>query len=235
MKNAIIVLSFLLACLLAVALYLHISDVRDRKNAPTAATPTSTAEPATQAKTTLPPETEPVETATEPSTEPQKPETTQKPTETTQEPSTEELSTEEPSTEPPSTEPPSTEPPVQTEHSGSFYSNTGTGVNLQVDWKTYRASDGRDMVRFTVSLNTYSLYVGERKNGLTIRMGDEKITLDTASISLPGGTKTTVTLGQCEMELKDESVNVEVSWAFRGSYSNVHMERITAAGFVSKS
>lgn len=230
MKNAIIVLSFLLACLLAVALYLHISDVRDRKNAPTAATPTSTAEPATQAKTTLPPETEPVETATEPSTEPQKPETTQKPTETTQEPSTEE-----PSTEPPSTEPPSTEPPVQTEHSGSFYSNTGTGVNLQVDWKTYRASDGRDMVRFTVSLNTYSLYVGERKNGLTIRMGDEKITLDTASISLPGGTKTTVTLGQCEMELKDESVNVEVSWAFRGSYSNVHMERITAAGFVSKS
>ncbi len=230
MKNAIIVLSFLLACLLAVALYLHISDVRDRKNAPTAATPTSTAEPATQAKTTLPPETEPVETATEPSTEPQKPETTQKPTETTQEPSTEE-----PSTEPPSTEPPSTEPPVQTEHSGSFYSNTGTGVNLQVDWKTYRASDGRDMVRFTVSLNTYSLYVGERKNGLTIRMGDEKLTLDTASISLPGGTKTTVTLGQCEMELKDESVNVEVSWAFRGSYSNVHMERITAAGFVSKS
>ena len=225
MKNAIIVLSFLLACLLAVALYLHISDVRDRKNAPTAATPTSTAEPATQAKTTLPPETEPVETATEPSTEPQKPETTQKPTETTQEPSTEE----------PSTEPPSTEPPVQTEHSGSFYSNTGTGVNLQVDWKTYRASDGRDMVRFTVSLNTYSLYVGERKNGLTIRMGDEKVTLDTASISLPGGTKTTVTLGQCEMELKDESVNVEVSWAFRGSYSNVHMERITAAGFVSKS
>lgn len=225
MKNAIIVLSFLLACLLAVALYLHISDVRDRKNAPTAATPTSTAEPATQAKTTLPPETEPVETATEPSTEPQKPETTQKPTETTQEPSTEE----------PSTEPPSTEPPVQTEHSGSFYSNTGTGVNLQVDWKTYRASDGRDMVRFTVSLNTYSLYVGERKNGLTIRMGDEKLTLDTASISLPGGTKTTVTLGQCEMELKDESVNVEVSWAFRGSYSNVHMERITAAGFVSKS
>ncbi len=230
MKNAIIVLSFLLACLLAVALYLHISDVRDRKNAPTAATPTSTAEPATQAKTTLPPETEPVETATEPSTEPQKPETTQKPTETTQEPSTEE-----PSTEEPSTEPPSTEPPVQTEHSGSFYSNTGTGVNLQVDWKTYRASDGRDMVRFTVSLNTYSLYVGERKNGLTIRMGDEKLTLDTASISLPGGTKTTVTLGQCEMELKDESVNVEVSWAFRGSYSNVHMERITAAGFVSKS
>ena len=225
MKNAIIVLSFLLACLLAVALYLHISDVRDRKNAPTAATPTSTAEPATQAKTTLPPEPEPVETATEPSTEPQKPETTQKPTETTQEPSTEE----------PSTEPPSTEPSVQTEHSGSFYSNTGTGVNLQVDWKTYRASDGRDMVRFTVSLNTYSLYVGERKNGLTIRMGDEKITLDTASISLPGGTKTTVTLGQCEMELKDESVNVEVSWAFRGSYSNVHMERITAAGFVSKS
>lgn len=225
MKNAIIVLSFLLACLLAVALYLHISDVRDRKNAPTAATTTSTAEPATQAKTTLPPETEPVETATEPSTEPQKPETTQKPTETTQEPSTEE----------PSTEPPSTEPPVQTEHSGSFYSNTGTGVNLQVDWKTYRASDGRDMVRFTVSLNTYSLYVGERKNGLTIRMGDEKLTLDTASISLPGGTKTTVTLGQCEMELKDESVNVEVSWAFRGSYSNVHMERITAAGFVSKS
>lgn len=230
MKNAIIVLSFLLACLLAVALYLHISDVRDRKNAPTAATPTSTAEPATQAKTTLPPETEPVETATQPSTEPQKPETTQKPTETTQEPSTEE-----PSTEEPSTEPPSTEPPVQTEHSGSFYSNTGTGVNLQVDWKTYRASDGRDMVRFTVSLNTYSLYVGERKNGLTIRMGDEKLTLDTASISLPGGTKTTVTLGQCEMELKDESVNVEVSWAFRGSYSNVHMERITAAGFVSKS
>lgn len=230
MKNAIIVLSFLLACLLAVALYLHISDVRDRKNAPTAATPTSTAEPATQAKTTLPPETEPVETATEPSTEPQKPETTQKPTETTQEPSTEE-----PSTEEPSTEPPSTEPPVQTEHSGSFYSNTGTGVNLQVDWKTYRASDGRDMVRFTVSLNTYSLYVGERKNGLTIRMGDEKLTLDTAAISLPGGTKTTVTLGQCEMELKDESVNVEVSWAFRGSYSNVHMERITAAGFVSKS
>lgn len=230
MKNAIIVLSFLLACLLAVALYLHISDVRDRKNAPTAATPTSTAEPATQTKNTLPPETEPVETATEPSTEPQKPETTQKPTETTQE-----HSTEEPSTEEPSTEPPSTEPPVQTEHSGSFYSNTGTGVNLQVDWKTYRASDGRDMVRFTVSLNTYSLYVGERKNGLTIRMGDEKLTLDTASISLPGGTKTTVTLGQCEMELKDESVNVEVSWAFRGSYSNVHMERITAAGFVSKS
>ena len=233
MKNAIIVLSFLLACLLAVALYLHISDARDRKTTSTDATPTSTVEPVTQAKTTLPPETEPIETTTEPTQEPstQEPSTeppTQAP-ETTQEPSTEPIET---TTEP--TEPPTTEPPVETNNSGSFYSNTGTGVNLQVDWKTYRASDGRDMVRFTVALNTYSLYVGDRKNGLTIRLGDETVRLDTAAISLPSGTKTTVTLGQCEMELKDETVNVEVSWAFRGSYSNVHMELITAAGFVSK-
>lgn len=132
-------------------------------------------------------------------------------------------------------------PSVETEpiegdetNSGQFTSETGTGLDLVVDWKTYTSSDGTKMVRFDVSIKTFSIYVGSRIDGIHITMDGVTKTFDSADVAYPSGGRTTILLGSYVMEMSGNSANVNVAWDFRGTYSGTVLEQVTASGTVMR-
>ncbi len=161
---------------------------------------------------------------------------TEKPTEETDAPEPTEAPTETDAPETEATEEPTeTTAPTEVEatNSGQFTSSTGTGLELVVDWKTYTSSDGTKMVRFDVSITCFSINVGSRLDGLHITMDGVTKSFDSVDVTSSGG-KNTFLLGSCAMEMAGDSAAVDVAWDFRGNYSGVQLEQVTASGTVTR-
>ena len=219
MKKIIIALSVVLATLLGVLIYCICADKTADEPEQRETLPVTTAAEPVEEK-----ESEPVTTQkpteTEPATETTREETTELTEETTQ--ATEETSQE--------------TMPITGEvgNSGRFTSDTGTGLELLVDWTTYTDENGTDMVRFDISIESYSIYVGSRINGLVITMDGRTKKLDSGEITYASGPKKTFLLGSCTMEMLSATAHAEVSWDFFGSYKDTPMDQITASGEVRR-
>ena len=220
MNKIIIALAVVLAILVGLLAYFMIREKNEANTEPTEYTSIQTEKPTeetdapepTEAPTeTDAPETEATEEPTEAPTETDAPETeaTEEPTETT-------APTE-----------------VEATNSGQFTSSTGTGLELVVDWKTYTSSDGTKMVRFDVSITCFSINVGSRLDGLHITMDGVTKSFDSVDVTSSGG-KNTFLLGSCAMEMAGDSAAVDVAWDFRGNYSGVQLEQVTASGTVTR-
>lgn len=219
MKKIIIALSVVLATLLGVLIYCICADKTADEPEQRETLPVTTAAEPVEEK-----ESEPVTTQkpteTEPATETTREETTELTEETTQ--ATEETSQE--------------TMPITGEagNSGRFTSDTGTGLELLVDWTTYTDENGTDMVRFDISIESYSIYVGSRINGIVITMDGRTKKLDSGEITYASGPKKTFLLGSCTMEMLSATAHAEVSWDFFGSYKDTPMDQITASGEVRR-
>lgn len=115
--------------------------------------------------------------------------------------------------------------------SGSFVSSTGTGLEVLVDWSIFDDADGEHKVRLDVSLQCYNLYVSERYNGITIRLGDETKKINSAEIDYTGG-KTSILIGSTVMDMPADPTDCEVSWEFKGTYNQTQIDAVTAVGTV---
>ena len=223
MNKIIIALSVVLAALLGVLIYCICNDgTADKPEQRETLPVSSTAEPSEEretepATTEKPTETEPATEATREGTTELTEETTQATEETTQETTQE-----------------TTPPAGEAGNSGRFSSNTGTGLELLVDWTTYTDENGTDMVRFDISIESYSIYVGSRVNGIVVTMGGQTKKLDSGEIIYTTGPKKTFLLGSCTMELPSATAQAEVSWDFFGSYKDTPMDQITASGEVRR-
>ena len=219
MKKIIIALSVVLATLLGILIYCICADKTADEPEQRETLPVTTAAEPVEEK-----ESEPVTTQkpteTEPATETTREETTELTEETTQ--ATEETSQE--------------TMPITGEagNSGRFTSDTGTGLELLVDWTTYTDENGTDMVRFDISIESYSIYVGSRINGIVITMDGRTKKLDSGEITYASGPKKTFLLGSCTMEMLSATAHAEVSWDFFGSYKDTPMDQITASGEVRR-
>ena len=219
MNKIIIALSVVLATLLGVLIYCICVDKTGDEPEQRETLPVTTAAEPVEEK-----ETEPVTTEKSAGTEPVTEATEEKPTELTEETT---QATEETSQE---------TMPITGEvgNSGRFTSDTGTGLELLVDWTTYTDENGTDMVRFDISIESYSIYVGSRINGLVITMDGRTKKLDSGEITYASGPKKTFLLGSCTMEMLSETAHAEVSWDFFGSYKDTPMDQITASGEVRR-
>ena len=94
--------------------------------------------------------------------------------------------------------------------------------------------NGTDMVRFDISIESYSIYVGSRINGIVITMDGRTKKLDSGEITYASGPKKTFLLGSCTMEMLSATAHAEVSWDFFGSYKDTPMDQITASGEVRR-
>ena len=218
MNKIIIALAIVLAILVGLLVYFMVSEKNAAKEDPvttTAATEEVTEQTEATELTEEPTQTEAPETeATEEPTQTEAPET--EATEATEEPT-------------------ETEAPVDIEatNSGQFTSSTGTALDLVVDWKTYTSSDGTKMVRFDVSIQCLGIHVGSRLDGIHITMDGVTKSFDCDGADADGG-HNTFQLGSCAMEMSGDSASVSVSWDFRGTYSGVQMEQVTASGTVTR-
>ncbi len=114
---------------------------------------------------------------------------------------------------------------------GSFESDTGTGLEVHVDWSVFDDSEGSRKVRVDIYLNCYNLYVSERYNGITIRLGDETKTINSAAIDYTGSAAS-ILIGSTIMDMPDDPTDCEVSWDFKGTYNGTELEKVTAFGTV---
>ena len=219
MNKIIVALAIVLAILVGLLVYFMVSEKNDAKEAEPAITTTATEEVTEQTEATE---------LTEAPTQTDAPETeaTEAPTEETA-PVTEATEETEAPTE-------TTEPiDLDATNSGQFSSDTGTGLELIVDWKTYYSSDGTKMVRFDVSISSFSINVGPRIDGIHITMEGVTKSFDSVDVTW-SGSKTTHQLASCTMEMTGDSADVDVSWAFRGNYGGEQMEYLNASGTVTR-
>lgn len=120
-------------------------------------------------------------------------------------------------------------------NSGSFSSDTGTKLNMHIDWTAYDDGNGNAVIAVTGSISSYSLYLASIYDGATITLDGHSTTSTTRAINQDDSaglstnpiflTTLTVPLGT--------SGDMTVSWRYGGTYSGVSLPTIEATGFVS--
>lgn len=118
--------------------------------------------------------------------------------------------------------------------SGTFSSNTGTAINLQVNWTSYDDGAGNTVISLTGSLDSYSLSVSSRYNGVTVTFNGNTTYFSTDAISVTDGTHAVSTLFSGTITVpQGTSGTMQVSYAFRGSYGGVDMPTIDCSGSIT--
>ncbi len=140
----------------------------------------------------------------------------------------EEESSEEPAEEP------EEETPEAVSSSGSFASDTGSGLNIVVDWHAVKEGE-KATLTVTMSARSYSLHVSTIYGGASIAIGGDTYTLDTGPVSYDGSGLAVNALCSRTVELSmggSETLDVDIFaiWNYGGTYSGVQFDNITALG-----
>jgi len=134
---------------------------------------------------------------------------------------------------------PTPAPRLGASYKGEFASDTGTSLNLHVKWEATRRSGGDYDVKFTFSLECYTLYVSKRSdNTLSVKTSrgttDSKFTTD--AVEKTDSSLSSVKIGEKTVRLTEDELadgaDVTVVWKFRGSYSGTDLPSVSASGKV---
>lgn len=120
--------------------------------------------------------------------------------------------------------------------SGRFGSQTGTGLDLNVDWSVVTLSANEISVSVKVSVYSGTLYSGAVP--LDINVGGQYVTLTANAVNYDGGTTGYHTLGEKTFTVtavpgQTTSVPVEISWHFGGNYGGVDLPVIECGSYIN--
>lgn len=121
-------------------------------------------------------------------------------------------------------------PPSAEEVSGSFRSDTGTGLNILVEWMAYPTGDGKYRMAVDVSTVSYSFFTDALFESVEIKVGEDRYFLSSAKVDYDGTDLAVTPLASKTLETGSGSVPVSVVWSYKGTYSGVELESITASG-----
>ena len=113
---------------------------------------------------------------------------------------------------------------------GSFASNSGTKLNILVSWSAFDIGGGLRKLEITVSSTSYSLDSASLVNGVELAVNGAHYTANSAAVSYHGNSLVTSPLASFTVQVPAGAVNLSATWNFRGSYSGVALESITASG-----
>lgn len=131
----------------------------------------------------------------------------------------------------PTPTPQPTPTPVQTvSGNGSFSSDTGTGLNIKVDWKAYNAADGSIKLRIDVSASSYSFYTSALWNAIELKINGQSYYANSPDISYDGDSLKYHEMAGFDVPASSGSTNIEVIWHYNGSYSGKELKDIEASG-----
>lgn len=121
--------------------------------------------------------------------------------------------------------------------SGSFSSNTGTKLNMQVNWTVTSANDKELTLKLDLVLNSYTLSVGPHNGVVSVNGSDHSFTSPGVSykseqhMNSAPMTSLTVTI---PAELgQTVSIPVTASWDFYGTYGGTDIGKITASDTIT--
>lgn len=118
--------------------------------------------------------------------------------------------------------------------SGSFSSNTGTDLNLFINWTAQSAGEGKVTLRVDVSTTSYSFQTDALPYSIVVDIGGNPVTVDSAAVNYDGETIAVSPLASYQTELSTgQTVDITVRWNYRGSYGGTELETITASGSAS--
>ena len=139
---------------------------------------------------------------------------------------------------------PITEPfaaPVQTTlSSGSFRSETGTGLNIVADWSAAALDENQVDVTVSVSAVSYMLYTQALSGSLKIALNDSYVSLDAPAIHYDGPGQAASALGTCHFTVNlpansSGTYPLRVEWHFNGSYGGTELLVIECGGVIALS
>lgn len=108
-------------------------------------------------------------------------------------------------------------------NSGSFVSDTGTPMNIRVDWAAYTADADTVDIELTVVLNCYAINMIQVNKSLNICVGDQYVSLDVPAVDYSGREMLSTPIGSHVFTLplsggESRSFPVAVEWHYNGSY-----------------
>lgn len=114
--------------------------------------------------------------------------------------------------------------------SGSFMSNTGTSLNIVVNW--YSAADmyGNHELMVVVSASSGNLMANSLINGVELSVNGMMYAANNNAINYMGGGMATNTLATFTIPNVYGSVSLTAAWHFNGSYGGVPIGTVYASG-----
>lgn len=216
-NNAMLLLILLLVLIIVAASIFILRGTPSGKDGSPAKTDVTPAPPReTSAPSPADPGTQP---GTEPGTSPTPAETPEPTPSPTPEPT-------------PAPTPSPTPEPTPADAKGSFSSDTGTGLNLRVDWRTVTAGAGERKLQVDVSIVSYSIYASAQYRSITLRIGEKSWSADCPAVSYDGKDQIKTTVASFETDAPAPGTQIAVEWAYGGTYSGKELKLITARGTV---
>lgn len=130
----------------------------------------------------------------------------------------------------PTPSPDPTPTPVQNvSASGSFVSDTGTGLNLRVKWVSYKSGD-KDMLKVDVEVSHYSFYTSALYESIELKVNEGTYWATSKDVSYDGADLKYTNMASFDVLAKSGENSISVVWNYNGSYSGVSLPKIEAAG-----
>lgn len=143
----------------------------------------------------------------------------------------------------PAPTPTPTPPPVQYGESlgsGTFKSDTGTGLNLRADWSAKTVSDAKIEVTIKVSVDSYSLHLQAVPYAVKLSVNGEYVSMDAPAVDYDGTSATNTVFGSKTFTVSlssgsAASIPVAIEWHFGGTYGGEELDVIECGGNISVS
>ena len=122
-------------------------------------------------------------------------------------------------------------------NSGGFMTQTGTSLNLIVNWYAEEAGD-EVSIYIDVLLDCYTLQTGSREQGITIGVGSKTFVYDSApvAVSTPGADTVLLHATHIYVPASDFASGqcpIYATWNFGGSYGGQPIPELTAQGMIT--
>lgn len=123
--------------------------------------------------------------------------------------------------------------PPAVESSGSFRSDTGTHLNIRVDWQISGTGSSATLL-CTVYAESYSLHSQGAWHGGWLTINGTDYYFDTEAIEYDGPGQGTNLLGTVTAPVDTASLpaSASLTWHFQGSYGDTELESIVASGTI---
>ncbi len=116
---------------------------------------------------------------------------------------------------------------------GTFSSDTGTAMNMNIEWVAYDNGSGNAVIAVTGTVTSYSLQLTDIWQGAQIEFAEYSAAADTRSIFLEGDDRVESPLFYTTLTVpRGTAGDMTVTWRYGGSYSGVTLDTVTATGYV---
>lgn len=119
--------------------------------------------------------------------------------------------------------------------SGTFSSETGTGLDLLCEWRAVSVEGNKAEVTLTIGVRSASLYLNEWIDCIGLRVGDRTATMTQPGLDYTGGT-TSHTFGSRTFTVDlsgGSSFPVAVEWHYNGDYGGTHIDVLECGGTIT--